>query len=44
MRGMLSQIRFQAIVVALVPIAVLAAMLAYTIATRNSTGVTAWPG
>ena len=42
MRGMLSQIRFQAIVVALVPIAVLAAMLAYTIATRNSTGVTAF--
>jgi serine phosphatase RsbU (regulator of sigma subunit)/anti-sigma regulatory factor (Ser/Thr protein kinase) len=42
MRGMLSQIRFQAIVVALVPIAVLAAMLAYTIATRNSTAVTAF--
>ncbi len=42
MRGMLSQIRFQAIIVALVPIAVLAAMLAYTIATRNSTALTAF--
>ncbi|HTV93810.1 MAG TPA: SpoIIE family protein phosphatase [Verrucomicrobiae bacterium] len=39
---MLSQIRFQAIVVALVPIAVLAAVLAYTIATRNSTAQTAF--
>lgn len=42
MRTILSQIRFQAIVVALVPIAVLAAMLAYTVATRNSTADTAF--
>jgi len=42
MRGMLSQIRFQAIIVALVPIAVLAAMLVYTIAARNSTAETAY--
>ncbi len=42
MRAMLSQIRFQAIIVALVPIAVLAAMLVYTIATRNSTAKTAY--
>jgi anti-sigma regulatory factor (Ser/Thr protein kinase) len=42
MRAMLSQIRFQAIIVALVPIAVLAAMLVYTIAARNSTAETAF--
>ncbi|MGB6986474.1 MAG: SpoIIE family protein phosphatase [Candidatus Aquilonibacter sp.] len=37
MRALLSQIRFQAIVVALVPVLVLAAILAYTLGTRNIT-------
>ena len=37
MRALLSQIRFQAIVVALVPVAVLAAILAYTLGTRDTT-------
>jgi anti-sigma regulatory factor (Ser/Thr protein kinase) len=40
MRALLSQIRFQAIVVALVPVAVLAAILAYTLGTRNATRMT----
>ncbi|HTZ53956.1 MAG TPA: SpoIIE family protein phosphatase [Candidatus Acidoferrum sp.] len=40
MRALLSQIRFQAIVVALVPVAVLAAILSYTLGTRNATSAT----
>jgi anti-sigma regulatory factor (Ser/Thr protein kinase) len=39
-RALLSQIRFQAIVVAFVPIAVLAAILAYTLGARNTTRAT----
>jgi anti-sigma regulatory factor (Ser/Thr protein kinase) len=40
MRALLSQIRFQAIVVALVPVAVLAAILVYTLGARNTARAT----
>ena len=40
MRALLSQIRFQAVVVALVPVAVLAAIFVYTLAARDATRAT----
>ncbi len=40
MRALLSQIRFQAIVVALVPVAVLAAIFAYTLGARDAASAT----
>ena len=42
MRTLLSQIRFQAFVLALVPIAVLAAMLVYTLGEQNTTRATSF--